>query len=250
MYLMSRHATSCHVTSCHVMSRDVTSCHVTSCHVTSCHVLPRHVTSCHAMSCHVMSRDVTWCHVMSRHVMSCHVMSRLAPSCHVMPRHVMSCHVTSRHVTSRRVTSYHVESRGTVTRPTLHCQLTFSTRNLFKLSMTVFVGCTEGCRYHTASAVYDLVLYAYFILQLDICLWLMCWGVADWDRLGILSIRAQMTECQLAETWRLWGWGSGQKQEDLGWMCEAELKQEWVEQGTKRYEQRTKRYEQRSVGMG
>ena len=23
--------------------------------------------------------------------------------------------------------------------------------------MTVFVGCPEGCRYHTASAVYDLV---------------------------------------------------------------------------------------------
>ena len=58
---------------------------------------------------------------------------------------------------SRHVTSYHVESRGTITRPTLHCQLTFSTRNTFKLSMTVLVGCPEGCRYHTASAVYDLV---------------------------------------------------------------------------------------------
>ena len=49
---------------------------------------------------------------------------------------------------SRHVTSYHVA---------LHCQLTFSTHNLFKLSMTVFVSCPEGCRYHTASAVYDLV---------------------------------------------------------------------------------------------
>ena len=25
--------------------------------------------------------------------------------------------------------------------------------------MTVFVGCPEGCRFHTALAVYDLVLY-------------------------------------------------------------------------------------------
>ena len=63
----------------------------------------------------------------------------------------------SRYVMSHHVTSYHFESRGTVTRPTLHCQLTSSTRNQFKLSMTVFVGCPEGCRYHTASAVYDLV---------------------------------------------------------------------------------------------
>jgi len=79
---------------------------------------------------------------MSRHVTSCHVMSHLATSCHVMSYHV---------------TSYHVESRGTVTRPTLHCQLTSSTRNQFKLSKTVFVGCPKGCRYNTASAVYDLV---------------------------------------------------------------------------------------------
>ena len=27
--------------------------------------------------------------------------------------------------------------------------------------MTVFVGFPEGCRYHTASAVYDLVLFYY-----------------------------------------------------------------------------------------
>ena len=65
----------------------------------------------------------------------------------------------SRHVTLRHGTSCHVESLGTVTRPTLHCQLTFPTRNSFELSMTVFVGCPEGCRFHTASAVYDLVFY-------------------------------------------------------------------------------------------
>ena len=129
-----------HVTSCHVMPRDVP--HVTSCHVTSCHIMSRHVTSWHVMSRHVISRNVTSCHVTS-----CHVMSHLAPSCHVMSYHV---------------TSYHVESRGTVTRPTLHCQLTSSTRNQFKLSMTVFVGCPEGCRYHTASAVYNLVIIMNF----------------------------------------------------------------------------------------
>ena len=122
---MSRHV---------IMPRDVP--HVTSWHVTSWHVTSCHITSCHVMSsCHVM-------YLMSRHVTSCHVMSHLAPSCHVMSYHV---------------TSYHVESRGTVTRPTLYCQLTSSTRNQFKLSMTVFVGCPEGCRYNTASAVYDLV---------------------------------------------------------------------------------------------
>ena len=107
------------------------------------------VTSRHVTSCHVMSRHVTSCHVLSRHVTS-----RLATSCHVMPRHVMLRHGTS----------CHVESRGTVTRPTLHCQLTFSTRNWFEFNMTVFVGCPEGCRYHTASAVYDLV-YLYSSLK-------------------------------------------------------------------------------------
>ena len=50
------------------------------------------------------------------------------------------------------VTSCHVESRGTVTQPKLYCQLTFFTRNSFKLGITVFFGCQEGCRYHTASA--------------------------------------------------------------------------------------------------
>ena len=84
---------------------------------------------------------------------------------HVMSRHVTSCPVMSRHVMSHHVTSYHFESRRTVTQPTLHCQLTSSTRNQFKLSMTVFVGCPEGCRYHTASAVYDLVffLFSFFL---------------------------------------------------------------------------------------
>ena len=129
--------------------------------------MSRHVTSCHVM--YLMSRHATSCHVMSRHVMSYHVMSRHVTSRHAMSRHVTSCPVMSRHVMPHHVTSYHVESRGTVTRPTLHCQLTSSTRNQFKLSMTVFVGCPEGCRYHTASALYDLVYSCIFIrLQLTI----------------------------------------------------------------------------------
>ena len=132
-----------HVTSCYVMSRNSRK----SRHVTSCHVI-----SPYLMSCHVMSRNVTSCHIMSRHVTSRHVLSR-----HATSRSVTSCHVMSRHVMLRRGTSCHVESLGTVTRPTLHCQLTFSTRNSFELSMTVFVGCPEGCRFHTALAVYDLV---------------------------------------------------------------------------------------------
>ena len=114
---------------------------VASRHVASCRVMSRYVALCHV----IMPRDVP--HVTSCHVMSYHVMSHLAPSCHVMSYHV---------------TSYHVESRGTVTRPTLHCQLTSSTRNQFKLSMTVFVGCSEGCRYNTASAVYDLVFNFFY----------------------------------------------------------------------------------------
>ena len=85
-----------------------------SCHVMSRHVTSRHVTSRHVTSRHVTSRHVTSCHVMSRHVTSCHVMLRHVTSCHIMPRHVTSCHV---------------ESCGTVTRTTIHCQLTFSTRN-------------------------------------------------------------------------------------------------------------------------
>ena len=166
MFLGSKNPLLIFLQSYHVW---VTSRHVTSCHVIHVsRVMLRHVTSCHVispylMSCHVMSHNVTSCHVMSRHVTSCNVTSRLATSCHVMPRHVVSrsvtsCHVMSRHVMLRRGTSCHVESLGTVTRPTLHCQLTFSTRNSFELSMTVFVGCPEGCRFHTALAVYDLVL--------------------------------------------------------------------------------------------
>ena len=122
-------------------------------HVTSCYIMSRNSRkSRHVTSCYVMSRNFTFCHVMPRHVTLCHVMSRFVTSCHDT-----SCHVMSRHATSRHATSCHVESRGTVTRPTLHCQLTLSTRISFELSMTVFVGCPEGCRYHTASAVYDLV---------------------------------------------------------------------------------------------
>ena len=123
------------------MSRHVALCRIMSRHFTSCHVMSRHATSCHVMC--FMSRHATPCHVMPYHVMS---------------RHVTSCPVMSRHAMSHHVTSYHSESRETVTQPMLHCQLTSSTRNQFKLSMTVFVGCPEGCRYHTASAVYDLVL--------------------------------------------------------------------------------------------
>ena len=122
-----------HVTSCRVMSRYVALCHVMSRHVTSCRVMSRHVTSCHVMSRHatyvmyVMSRHGTSCHVMSYHVMSRHVTSRHVTSCHILPRHVTSCHIMLRHITSK------------VTRPTLHCQLTSSTRNQFKLSMTARV---------------------------------------------------------------------------------------------------------------
>ena len=112
---MSRHFTSCprHVTSCHVVSRYVTSCHVM-------YLMPRHGTSCNVMSYHVMSRH------MSRHV----------TSCHILPRHVTSCHIMLRHITSKVA--------GRSRDQTLHCQLTSSTRNQFKLSMTVFVGCPEG----------------------------------------------------------------------------------------------------------
>ena len=121
--VMSRNVTSCHVMprhvmSCHVMSRHAMSCHVMSRHVTSCYVMSRHFTSCHVMPC--QARHATSCHLMSRH----HVMSRHVMLCHVMLRHATPCHVMSRHVTS-----CHVESRGTVTRPTLHCQLNFSTHN-------------------------------------------------------------------------------------------------------------------------
>ena len=70
-----------------------------------------------------MLPHVTSSHVMSRHARSCHVMSRHVTSCHVLPRYVTLCQVMSRHVTS--------------------CH----------------VGCPKGCRYHTASAVYNLVCF-------------------------------------------------------------------------------------------
>ena len=126
------------------MSRHVASCHVM-------YLMSRHGTS---LARHVISRNVTSCHVTSSHVMS------------HLARHVTSCHIMLRHITSK--------SRGTVTRPTLHCQLTSSTRNQFKLSMTVFVGCPEGCRYNTASAVYDLVyLFIYLFNYLFIRFYLI-----------------------------------------------------------------------------
>ena len=136
-----------------VMSRHVTSCHVMLYHATSCHVMSRHAMSRHAMSRH--ARHVTSCHVMSRHVMSCHIMSRHVTSCHVMPRHTMSRHVTSCHVMSHR------KSRdGHTTRPTLYCQLTFFHTLLIQIRH-IRVGWlsrrVQNCRYHTASAVYNLV---------------------------------------------------------------------------------------------
>ena len=118
--------------------------------------MSRHAMSC--TSCHVMPRHVTSCHVMSRHVMSCHIMSRLAPSCNVMPRHVMSRHVISRHVTSCYVISRRKSQDGHTTNASLSTDF-FHMQ--FKLSMTVIVGCPEGCRYHTASAVYDLVCISF-----------------------------------------------------------------------------------------
>ena len=95
---------------------------------------------------------------MSCHTTSCHVMSRNVTSCYV--RHVTSRHVLPRHVTSRHATSWHVMSRrksrdGHTTNAPLS---TGFFHNSFELSMIVFVGCPKGCRYHTASAVYDLVI--------------------------------------------------------------------------------------------
>ena len=108
-------------------------CHVTSCYVMSCHVSSSHVMSRHGTLCHVMSRHATSIHVMSRHVTSCHVKSRHVTSCHVLTRHITSYHATSCHVMSRPVTSCHV-------------------------------GCPKWCRYHTASAVYNLVFIILKIL--------------------------------------------------------------------------------------
>ena len=99
----------------------------------SCHVMSRHVTSRHGTFCQVMSRHVTSFHVKPRHVTSFHVISRHAKPCHVMSCHIMSRHDKSCHVLSRPVTSCHV-------------------------------GCPEGCRFHTASAVYHLVILFMTIL--------------------------------------------------------------------------------------
>ena len=120
---------------------------VTSCHVTSCHVI--HVSR-------FMLRHVTSCHVISRHVISCHVMSRHVTSCHVMSRHVTSCHVMSRHVTSWHVMSRQKSRDGHTTNASLSTD--FFHTQLIRVEHAVFVGFPEGCRYHTASAVYDLVL--------------------------------------------------------------------------------------------
>ena len=116
------------------MSCHVTPCHVLSRHVTSFNVISRHFTSCHAMIRHVMSRHVTSSHVMSRPVTSWHVLARHVTSYHTTSCHVMSRHVTSCHVLSRPVTSCHV-------------------------------GCPEGCRFHTASAVYNLVYHETHLLE-------------------------------------------------------------------------------------
>ena len=144
---MSRHVTSCHVMYCHVTSRHGTSCHVMSRHVTSCHIISRHVTSFHVMPHHFTS-----CHVMSRQATSNDVMSRHFTSFHDIPRHAASCHVTSCHVMSRPVTSWHI-----LTRPVTSCHVT-----------SCHVGCPEGCRYHTASAVYNLVFAVFHLWRLAI----------------------------------------------------------------------------------
>ena len=151
MFLGSKNLLLIFLQSYHVW---VTSRHVTSCHVIHVsHVMLRHVTSCHVISPYVMPRHVTSCHVMSRHVTSCHVMPRHVLHGHVTSCHVNYCHVVSRHVTSRHATSWHVMSRR-------KSRDGHTTNASFELSMTVFVGCPEGCRYHTASAVYDLVMHS------------------------------------------------------------------------------------------
>ena len=186
---MTRHATSCHVTSCHhIMSRHVTWCHVmsrhamsfhvtsrhvTSCHIMplhdkshhvtschSCHVMPRHATSCHAISHHVLSSHVTSCHVMSRPVTSCHVMSRHVTSWRVLPYHVLPRHVPPGHILSHLVTSCYIVLRHATSLHVTSCQV---------MSCPVtscHVGCPEGRRFHTASAVYHLVFfYSPFVLR-------------------------------------------------------------------------------------
>ena len=156
---------SCNVKSCHVMPRHVTSFHVmpryaTSCHVMLCHATSRHVMPRHVMSCHVMSRHATSRHVISHHVTSCHVMSRHATSrnvtsCHVLPRHAMSRNVTSCHVVARHVTSKSRDihtTNASLSTDFFHTQLIQIRHNRVRWL-------SEGCRYHTALAVYDLVTY-------------------------------------------------------------------------------------------
>ena len=133
-----------------VMSRQITSNHVMSRHVTSCHVMSRHVTSCHVTSCHVT------CHVMSCRVTSCHVISRHATLCHVMSRHVTSCHVMSRYITSCNVMSRRKSRDVHMTNASLSTD--FFHPQSIQIRHCVFVSCPKGCRYHTALAVYNLVI--------------------------------------------------------------------------------------------
>ena len=131
---IARHVTSCCVTSRRVMSR----------YVALCHVISRHVMSRHVTSCHIMPRDVP--HVTSWHVMSRHVMSRHVKSCPVMSRHVISCYVISRR-----------KSRdGHATNASLSTDF-FHTQSI-QIKHDRVRCCPEGCRYNTASAVYNLVL--------------------------------------------------------------------------------------------
>ena len=154
-FVLSCHVMSCHVMSRHVTSRHVMSRHVMSLHVTSCHVMSRHATSCHVTSCNIMSRHVTSRHVMPRHVTPCHVMSRPVTLYHTMSRH-MSRPAMSRHVTLCQVMSYHVMPRCVTSCHVTSCHV---------LSRTVtpcHVGCPEGCRFLTASAVYHLVFLVWW----------------------------------------------------------------------------------------
>ena len=84
---------------------------------------------------------------MSRHVTSCHVMSRHVTSCPVMSRHVISCYVISRR-----------KSRdGHATNASLSTDF-FHTQSIqIKHDRVCWLSRRLGCRYNTASAVYDLV---------------------------------------------------------------------------------------------
>ena len=95
---------------------------------------------------------------MSRHGTSCHVMPRHFTSCHAMPRPVLSRHVTSSHVMSRPGTSCHVISCLVMSRHVTSCHV------MSRPVLSCHVGCPEGCRYHTASAVYNLVIIIIIII--------------------------------------------------------------------------------------